>query len=364
MLRKALMLVFVLAGIAGCVGCGSTSSHYVYATVPAANQVFAYREDPNSGVLTELEGSPYSVGDGAHSVVIHPAGQFLYVANPGVGANGENDISLFNIGTNGTLTEVPPRTPLGNNASVPQILVMDPSGNYLYSMNAGSNNISVFLISAGGALSQIAGSPFSIGLSPLNMEVTPKGDFLYVTAVGETNGSIVGFGVNGGQLSLLGVTSSAGTNPYGLVIDPSGSYLYAANFGSNSISIFSINPSGSLTAVAGSPINSSGYSNPVAMIFDPSGQFLYVANQGSSNISAYSITNGLPTALSGIATSNAFDTEPSPSFMVADPNGKYLFVANQDSSPNVQPFSISSGVLTSLTFYGVGNTASSIAVSQ
>ena len=83
MLQKALVLVFVVASIASCISCGKTSSHYVYATIPAADQVKAYREDPNSGVLTEIQGSPYPVGDGAHSAVLHPSGKFLYVANPG-----------------------------------------------------------------------------------------------------------------------------------------------------------------------------------------------------------------------------------------------------------------------------------------
>src|ERR1700691_4960362 len=114
MLQKALVLVFVVASIASCIGCGQTASHYVYATIPAANQVKAYREDPNSGVLTEISGSPYPVGDGAHSAVLHPSGKFLYVANPG---QEENDISLFTIASNGALTEVTPRTsvaPLGS----------------------------------------------------------------------------------------------------------------------------------------------------------------------------------------------------------------------------------------------------------
>ena len=76
MLRKALMLGVALAGIAGGIGC-STSSHYVYAALPAANQIAAYREDPYSGTLTELSGSPYTVGDGTRSLALHPSGQYL-----------------------------------------------------------------------------------------------------------------------------------------------------------------------------------------------------------------------------------------------------------------------------------------------
>jgi DNA-binding beta-propeller fold protein YncE len=233
MLQKALVLVSALAGIAGCMGC-STSSHYVYATLPAVSELAVYREDPYSGTLTELSGTPYTVGDGAHSVVVHPSGKFLYVANPG---QGENDISLFDIASNG----------------------------YLYVMNTGSSNISVFSIDSTSGVLTPVGSPVSLGgLTPLNMRLTPSGSFLYVSVaggqVGTTNGSIEGFSVNAGVLQSLTppLTSADGVNPNGLGIDPSGSYLYVANTQSNSISIFAISapntPPGSLSEVQGSPL--------------------------------------------------------------------------------------------------------------
>jgi len=375
MLQKALVLVFVVAGIAGCMGC-STSSHYVYATLPAVSQLAVYREDPYSGTLTELSGTPYTVGDGAHSVVVHPSGKFLYVANPG---QGENDISLFNIASNGYLTEVPPRTPVGTNgnASQPTLLVMDPAGNYLYVMNAGSSNISVFSTdSSSGALAPIVGSPFSVGgLTPLNMLLTPSGSLLYVSVAGgqpgSANGSIEGFSVNAGALQPLSppLTSSFGVNPNGLGIDPTGSYLYAANTQSNAITIFAIGAPntlpGSLTQVQGSPL-ADIYNDPFFVLLDPKGQFLYVANQGSNNVAVYSIspTTGLPVALTTSTSAFAFTTEGSPSFLAEDPNGNYLFVGNQGNGAGVQAFGVNSGNLNPLFTYGVGNTPSSIAVTQ
>jgi 6-phosphogluconolactonase len=365
MLQKALVLFFVLASIAGCIGCGSTSSHYVYATIPVANQIIVYREDPNSGVLTQISGSPYTVGEGAISLVLHPSGKFLYVANPGQGGTQENDISLFTIASNGALTEVLPRASVAPNASQPHLLVMDPAGAFLYVMNAGSSNISVFSIASSGVLTQVANSPFAIGALPLNMQLTPSGNFLYVSLVSQSNGLIEGFSVTGGQLTPLGTTSTNGANPYGLAINGSGTYLYAANSGtSNSIAVFTIASSGALAQVQGSPI-ANGYTNPIAMIFDPSGKYLYVANQGSSNVAAYSITSsGLPAALTTSTTTNAFATESSPSFLVADPTGKYLLVGNQGAGAGIQAFGVSSGSLNALSTYGVGNTPSSIAVLQ
>lgn len=369
MLQKVLMLVLVFAAIVAGVGCGTTSSHYVYATIPAANQLVVFREDPNSGVLTELAGSPYSVGDGAHSIAIHPSGQFMYVVNPGIAANNENDISLFDIASDGGLTEIFPRTSLGNAVSEPILLVMDPAGAYLYVMNAGSDNISVFSIdSSTGALTQVPNSPVNIGqIAPLNMQVTPNGSFLYVTAVGtQTTGEIVGYSLNAGQLTLIGVTPSDGLNPAGLVIDPQGAYLYAGNnaASSSSIAIFSIGSTGALTAVPGSPLNDSGYSSPIWMAFDPNGQYLYVANEGSNNVTAYSINSstGLPTALTTSTATNAFATESEPFFISFDPSGDYLFIGNQLAPAGIQVFSVSSGSLTVIKNYGVGNTISSIAV--
>jgi 6-phosphogluconolactonase len=364
MLEKALVLVFLVASIASCIGCGQTASHYVYATIPAADQVIAYREDPYSGVLNQLEGSPYPVGDGARSAVLHPSGKFLYVANPG---QEENDISLFTIASNGTLTEVLPRTSVAPDASLPQLLVMDPAGGFLYVMNTQSVNISVFSIdSSNGALTQV-GIPTLIGSPPLNMQLTPSGNFLYVTTSGGqvgNDGSILGFSVNAGVLTSLGAAfPSDGINPNGLAIDPTGTYLYAANTSSASISIFTIGSSGALSEVPSSPLADT-YTAPVNLILDPTGTFLYVANQGSNNVAAYSISSstGLPTVLTTSTTTGAFSTEGNPSFLASDPNGEFLFVGNQGSSAGIEAFEVSSGNLTEIYTYGVGNTPSSIVV--
>jgi 6-phosphogluconolactonase len=365
MLQKALGLVLAAAGIAGSVGC-STQSHYLYATLPAANEVAVYREDPIAGVLTQITGSPYSVGDGAHSLVIHPSGKYLYVANPG---QNENDVSLFDIAENGVLSEVFPRTTVAPLGLQPELLVMDPSGNFLYVMNAASENISVFSINTTssslplGSLTQIAGSPFPIGLAPLNMQLAPSGKFLFVTAAGTPLGLIEGFSVNAGVLQFVSLTNSEGLNPFGVAIDPTGKYLYAANTSSNSISIFTIGSSGTLTQVEGSPL-SDIYNGPVALTLDPKGQYLYVANQASNNVAVFSITSstGLPVGLTNVTTTFSFITESNPSVLAFDPDGGHLFVGSQGTTPGIQSFQVQSGNLNPIYTYKVGNAATSIAV--
>jgi len=356
MLQKALILVFICVSLAGFVSCSKTGSHYVYAAIPASSQLAVFREDPFSGVLTQLSESPYTVGSGAQSLVIHPSGKFLYVANSG---QGENDVSLFDINSDGTVTEVTPRTSVG---TLPFLLAMDSAGSYLYVANALSNNISVFSIDASqGTLSPVTGSPFSINLSPKNMQLAPSGKFLYVSAPSQPTGVVAVFSVNAGVLSLVGFTLTADNNPSGLAIDPSGSFLYTANATASSISIYSIASTGLLTQVPQSPLADT-FQHPVALIVDPTGKFLYVANQGSNNISTYSITSG--TGFPVVITDSPFGSESQPSFLVADANGRYLYVGNQTGSAGIQAFGVSSGSLNSIATYSVGNSPTSIAVLQ
>jgi 6-phosphogluconolactonase len=353
MLKKAAALFLVCASMATWIGCGSTTSKYLYAAIPASNQIVIFREDPNSGVLTQLAGSPVTAGQAVQALAIHPSGKFLYASN-----SGEGDVSLYKISTAGALTEVTPRTPVGVS---PQLLAMDSAGAFLYVGNSGSFSISVFSITAStGALTPVPGSPFPMGVSPINMALSPSGGFLYVTGGGSlgTSGNVQAFTVSQGVPSLvLGSPFSTGTNPYGLAIAPGGGFLYTGNNFDNSISEFTVNADGSLTQLASSPFGTQ-YSGPVALQIDKSGKYLYVANQASTNLAGYSI--GSDGSLIVLSTS-PFGTAANPSTIAIDSAGKYLFVGNQ-KGPVIQSFSVdtSSGTLTSIASYGVPGTPTSI----
>jgi len=356
MLKKVAALILACASLATWVGCGSTSSHYLYAAIPGSNEIVVFREDPNSGVLTELTGSPVSAGLSVQSLVLHPSKKFLYAANSG---DQEGDVSLYTISSTGAITEVLPRTPVG---TAPTLLAMDAAGAYLYVANSGSFNISVFSISAStGVLTPVqipGGNPFPIGMTALNMAISPTG-VLYVT--GETNtGIIEAFTVTNGVPTLLANPFVTGNDPYGLAIAPTGGFLYTANDTDNSISEFTVNSDGSLTPLANSPIGQAAtQSGPIALLIDGSGKYLYVVNEASSPsvVTAYSI--GSDGSVSLLSTS-PFGTGAQPTSLAADPSGKYLFVGNAKSSV-IQSFSVASdGALTSVFSYGVAGTPTSI----
>jgi 6-phosphogluconolactonase len=92
------------------------------------------------------------------SVRVHPTGQFVFTAN-----QGSNDVSAFSFDSSGTLTALS-GSPFAA-ATSPSYVATDTSGSLLFVANRDTTNISVFSIDSSGALKQVTGSPFN---SPVN----------------------------------------------------------------------------------------------------------------------------------------------------------------------------------------------------
>jgi 6-phosphogluconolactonase len=359
MLRKAGALLLVCASMGASVGCNffsNSSSQYVYAAIPESDEILAYREDPNSGVLTELAASPITAGPEVQSLVFHPSGKYIYAANPG-----QNNVSQFTVNSDGSLTEYTTRA---NAGSAPTLVAMDPAGAYLYVANSGSTDISVFSITSGTGVLQPVGQNLGggVGFVPMNMAVSPSGAFLYITGQSVLGGQVEAFPLASGQLGFP-VSTGTGNNPFGLVINSAGTYLYTGNKADSTISEFQINSDGSLTALPGSP-SSYGYSNPAALLIDKTGSYLYVADEGttngSSNLAAFTI--GSDGGLTALPSGASFATSSEPNFIAIDSGGNFLFVGNQSTGPAVESFSLdkSDGALTEVYTYKVVSTPTSI----
>jgi len=351
MLKKAAALLLVCASAGICLSCGVTEGRLLFAAIPSANELVVYREDPNSGALTQLVASPVAAGPGVRALALHPNQKFLYAAN-----SGENDVSVFNVAISGALTEQTPRTPVG---TAPTLIAMDSTGSYLYVGNTGQQpSISVFSIdSKTGHLSPVIQPPSTgntayIGLTPINMAVS--GSVLYVTGQG-LQGYVLAFPLTMGVLGTppAGSPYLAGNNPYGLATFSSSgaSYLYTANKLDDSVSEFSIGSNGALTALPGNPISIS-FTAPTALLIAPSGKYLFVADQGSSNLEGFSIGSG---GSLNLLASAPFATKSSPSALACDSVGRYVFVAGQSTPGSIQSFFLSSGngTLTLISSYSV-----------
>jgi 6-phosphogluconolactonase len=354
MLKKAAALLLAGASAATLTSCGKTANNYLYAAIPAASQIAVFREDPNSGILTELATGPVSAGAGVHALAVAPSGKYLYAAN-----SGEGDVSTFSVNT-GYITEIGSRTPLAQNAE-PVLLAIDPSGNYLYVGDAVSNAIYSFSIDASsGALTPVVGSPFPMGVSPLAMQVSTSGSALYVTGQSGTFGYVQAFSASQGVLAPLPNSPYlTGANPEAILIN--GSYLYTANSApANTIAQFTIQSDGSLNTTP-NYIGSGTLTSPAALLISKKGNYLFAANDATSG-SLVEFTVGSDGGLT-LVSAGQFGTAANPNIVIGDPTGNYVFVGNQ-SSPKIQSFNLNTGngQLLSVNSYPVPGTPTSIVI--
>ncbi len=169
------------------------SGHDLYVLDTSQNQILGYSIDPSSGLLTPLAGSPYSTGNAPVAITTNQLCNCIYVA-----ASGEHHIYGYQIASDGSLTSLSNSPfPTGD---TPVSLTFDHSQRYLYVVNQNSNNIWGYQINdSTGALSVVPNSPFSTGAQPLTIATVPG--YVYVN----TPAGVVGFQINSttGTLSQI-----------------------------------------------------------------------------------------------------------------------------------------------------------------
>lgn len=293
-------------------GMVATSTDFIY--VSDANgtddSVYGYSANTQTGALTAITGSPFTAGLTAppEGLASDPRGKFLYVTQ----AN-NNQIAGFTIGSNGALTPMA-GSPFNTGDTYPSAIVVDAAGAFLYASNNQSvlGSVSGFSIdSSTGVLTPVTGSPFTTAVNggPTNLAVSPKGSFLYVPLAGTTSplSSIFAYSFDStGVLSQIpGTPFTVGSQPIAAIVDPSGKYLYSADFGGNDISAFTIDgSSGALTAIGGSPFAASP--NPDNLAINASSSLLFVTSGTSTSIFTFTINSS--GALTAVAPLNGGGT--------------------------------------------------------
>src|ERR1041385_459110 len=300
------------------------SRNFLYVPNEISNTVSGFTIDHTAGVLTPI-GTALSptpvcnpgVCSNPIAAAVNSGGQFLFVLNQGsVSPAVPASISVFNIDTTRGLLSPVAGSPFAFAslaAPNPQFMAISPTQGFLYVSNGASGNISAFAIGTSGGLTELGGSPFSLGAgaTAAGLIVDPKGQFLYVAD--SANNGIASFNVSGGPLASVGFFP-AGTKPVGITVDSSSSFLYAANQGSADVSAFKAT-AGALTQIAGSPYpvepnGSVGTPQPIFLTVDQSNTFLYTANFGSSSISAFGIKSSDGTL--GLISNSPFSQSVAP----------------------------------------------------
>jgi len=302
------------------------------------------------------------------AVALDPTGQFAYTVNEGSG-----DITMFTVNAGGTLgsfASVSGRYSPGAIAFARGTSPVSRIPRFVYTANHGSNDVSAFVINPGsGALSTV-GTPVSAGTQAFSIAADPAGRFLYVG--NEASNNVSGFKIDAGSGALTPVQGqpfAAGTNPNGITVDPSGRFVYTANVNSNNISVFSIDLSTNPTsgALAAGTAKTAG-TQPSSVTVDPSGRFLYAANLASGNVSAYKIDAGSGALTEMVGSPFLLKGSATPFFITVNPTGKFVYVANWITGTNdtvsVLSINLGDGSLTELSAspFAAGKGSRSIAM--
>jgi 6-phosphogluconolactonase len=177
------------------------SGKFLYVASANLAAIFAYANA--SGALQIIAGSPFAVGSGPLSLAVDPGEHFLYVAN-----SSSNTISVLSIDDNsGALTQIPDSpfsTTTSTTTTSPVSLVIHPNGKFLYVANFATDNVSVFSIDSRGVPTLLTGSPFAAGTHPVFALIDSAGKFLYVLNQASSN--------NISELAITQDTGALSTN--------------------------------------------------------------------------------------------------------------------------------------------------------
>jgi 6-phosphogluconolactonase (cycloisomerase 2 family) len=295
--------------------------------------------------FTEVAGSPFATvaSGGPRSVAFSPSGGLLATSNS-TGAS----VSVFSVNSaTGAMTQVP-GSPFATGLS-PLGIAFSPSGGLLATANFNSNNVSVFSVNPStGALTQVSGSPFATGNTPFSVAFSPSGNLLAAANAQSNTVSVFSVDSSTGALTQVpGSPFATGVQPVSVAFSPSGGVLATANATDNTVSVFSVNSStGALTQVSGSPF-AAGLTT-VSVAFSPSGGLLAAADRGSNAVSVYSV-NSSTGALTQVPGS-PFAAGSLPFSVNFSPSGELLAAANSGGN-SMSLFSVdsSNGALTQIS---------------
>jgi 6-phosphogluconolactonase len=309
---------------------GSQQAVFVMTNDAVHNEVLSFLRAPNGQLLEGRHFATAGRGSGGAidplgsqgSLLLSQDGAYLFAVNAGSG-----DVSVFRVlHSELALTD---REPSGGSEPV----AIAQHGGLLYALNAaGGSNVSGFHLSQG-ILTPIENSTrFLTSNEPggASISFSPDGRFLAVTEK-QTN-SIDVFTVQAdGTLSPIQVTPGAGPGVFSIQFAPNGFALVSETgpggaINGSAISSYRVLPDGTL-----SPVTTSAPTLGAANCWNavtPDGRFVYVSNAGSATISGFAIAPSgaltpLPGTIVGANPSGATNLD-----ITISSDGKFLYSLN------------------------------------
>lgn len=192
------------------------TGQFAYVANYTSNTISAYTIDPITGALTSV-GAAVAAGTGPSSIAIDPTGTCALVAN-----NTSDNIKSYTINTTtGALGLA--STVAGAALSAPRSVAVDPdTGLFAYVANAGSATVSAFSVNPADcviasidtdAVTALTQTTIAAGTTPFSVNVDPSGAFVYVANFGSNNVSVYSIGGGGALTPGSPATTATGTFP-------------------------------------------------------------------------------------------------------------------------------------------------------
>ncbi len=330
-LTITLLAVFALSGMA-IADTNAPGAVYTMTNAPTGNSILVF-DRAADGTLTGA-GSYATGGTGTGgglgnqgAVVLSQNDRWLFTVNAG-----SNEISVFAVEPAGlSLVDI-----IDSGGMRPISLTVDR--NLLYVLNAGgsvgdADNISGFIVAEDGTLSPLPDStrPLSSDTTaPAQIGFTPDGSVLVVTEKATNN--ILTYTVgNDGYAADPTIYASVGTTPFGFAFGKRGQLFVSEAFGGmpdvSAVSAYIVSPDGDLEVV--SPSVGNLQTAACWVIVTKGGRFAYDTNTGSGSISGYSISfDGTISLLDADGRTGVTGDGTAPLDMALSVNGQYLYTLN------------------------------------
>jgi 6-phosphogluconolactonase len=264
-----------------------------------------------------------------------------------------NTIAGFDRHADGSLTPMPGSpfaaggAGLGAGLASQGAIQVTSDGRYLLAVDAGSNQISVLRITAGG-VPVLVGQPVSSGgVQPVSVAVSRTG-LVYVANSGAGGSGYSGFRLNpAGKLIPVPHSSVAVPDGSGLsdvFFNSTGDRVVGTLTGTSEIDSFVVLPNGRLLAAPGSPFTGQGLGQLGSEFSPANPSQLFVSNAhngtGLGTVSAY--RDGFLGQLTSIGSSPYADFQTAPCWVEISHDGRYLFTVNTGSA-NISSYAIDPG---------------------
>jgi 6-phosphogluconolactonase (cycloisomerase 2 family) len=386
MVRPTLAAAAALAVSLGFTACSRDyTAAYVYAPSNTTGSIAAYGVDYQSGVLTQINGSPFpSQLTNPVTLVTHPNNKYLYL----IGGTQNAEVEEYAVGTDGKL--------YGSNTynitgTYPTAAAVDTTGKFLYvtyqyqkaytPVSVGPGGLTIFPINTDGTLGtavnvNLGMNPAAVAVSAVTCAPTAalgstnpactgtygagnQNVFVYVVDQGDQSVIVFAQNVATGALTATGGSActaatpstctgaKAGVTPSAIAVDPTGRFVYVTDKTSNEVIGYSTanTSNGTLTPLVSSPYTTGSF--PVGLTIDPRGDYLYTANYNGGSVSGFAI-NSSNGSLGSIASASGFSTKTGPTCVTIEPAlGIYLYTSNYlDGSISGGQLSANTGQLT------------------